>query len=123
MLEVLAVHRRAVKFEKGYTVFKRAGEKHLPFSDALAMMGECHQHQRAAGSAGRASAGSAGGYKHTSAQNRTHLFLAGHAGAQAGAKIADRGRKGLVIAKGVHLPAKGKKRAWRACGGLTGGKE
>ena len=61
--------------------------------------------------------------KHTSAQNRTHLFLAGHAGAQAGAKIADRGRKGLVIAKGVHLPAKGKKRAWRACGGLTGGKE
>ena len=38
MLEVLAVHRRAVKFEKGYTVFKRAGEKHLPFSDALAML-------------------------------------------------------------------------------------
>ena len=36
--EVLAVHRRAVQVEKGYTVFKRAGEKHLPFSDALAML-------------------------------------------------------------------------------------
>ena len=37
-----------------------------------------------------------------------------------GAKIADKGRKGLVIAKGYIYPHKSKKRAWRACGGLTG---
>ena len=37
-----------------------------------------------------------------------------------GAKIADKGRKGLVIAKGYVYPHKSKKRAWRACGGLTG---
>ena len=52
MLEVLAVHRRAVKFEKGYTVFKRAGEKHLPFSDALAML-EHKQGQKSLTRAGR----------------------------------------------------------------------